>query len=391
VTRSSPWIWLLSVVALACGEAAPPPQQPVDVVVAGVAQRDVPISMEWIGTTEGAVDAEIRAQVAGYLISRDYAEGTAVQEGARLFRIDPRPFQAALDQASGDLERAKAILEKARLDVTRYTPLAKEGAVSQQELDNAIQAQRAGEARVQAARAAVDKARLDLSFTEIRSPIVGIASVAAAQLGDLVGPGDPEPLTVVSQVDPIRVTFPLSEREYLNFAKVINDVVEGRETGPREARLGLVLADGRTWPHRGRAVPAAAGVDPRTGTILMRGEFPNPDHVLRPGQFARVQAVIEVRKDALVVPQRAIAELQGTSQVAVVDGDNKVSMRVVETGPRFESDQVIEKGLQAGERVVVEGIQKVRDGAVVNPKPASAADANPKPATEADAAAARTE
>jgi len=380
VRGSSPSIHLLFAAALACSEAAPPPQ-PVDVVVADVGRRDVPITMEWIGTSEGAVDAEIRAQVAGYLVSQDYAEGTAVQEGGLLFRIDPRPFQAVLDGARGDLERAQAMREKARLDVERYTPLAKEGAVSQQELDNAVQARRAGEAQVQSARATVEKARLELSFTEIRSPIAGIAGVARAQLGDLVGPANPEPLTVVSQVDPIRVSFPLSEREYMRFAEVISEVVEGRETGPREARLELILADGSTWPHRGRVVPAAAGVDSRTGTILMRGEFPNPDRLLRPGQYARVRAVIELREGALVVPQRAISELQGTSQVAVVDSENKVSMRVVEPGPRFESDQVIEKGLEAGERVVVEGIQKLRDGAVVNPKPA----------TEADAAAARME
>jgi membrane fusion protein (multidrug efflux system) len=356
----------------ACSEEAPP-LPPVDVVVADVARRDVPITMEWIGTTEGAVDAEIRAQVAGYLISRDYAEGTAVKEGALLFRIDPRPFQAALDQARGELGRAEAFLEKARLDVVRYTPLAKEGAVSQQELDDAVQARRSGEASVQRERAAVEKARLDLSFTEIRSPIAGIAGVARAQLGDLVGPSDPDPLTDVSQVDPIRVSFPLSEREYLRFSQAFSDRVEGREVEPGEANLELILADGTTWPHRGQVVPAAAGVDPRTGTILIRGEFPNPDRILRSGQYARVRAITEVRKDALVVPQRAVSELQGVFQVAVVGGDNKVSMRVVEPGPRYESEQVIEKGLEAGEQVVVEGIQKVRDGAVVNPKPVGVA------------------
>lgn len=363
-------------IALACSQEAPAPP-PIDVVVTDVAVQDVPITMEWIGTTEGAVDAEIRAQVSGYLIARDYEEGTAVAHGALLFRIDPRPYRAALDQARGDLGRAEAFLEKSRLDVERYTPLAEEGAVSQQELDNAIQARRSGEAGVQAARAAAEKARLDLSFTEIRSPIAGIAGVARAQLGNLVGPGDPEPLTVVSQLDPIRVSFPLSEREYLRFAEGIRDAVERRDTGRPEARLELILADGSTWPHAGRAVPAAAGVDPRTGTILVRGEFPNPDRILRTGQYARVRAVTEIRQGALVVPQRAVSELQGVFQVAVVDGDNKVSLRVVEPGPRFESGQVIEKGLEARERVVVEGIQKVRAGALVNPMPAVAAGGAP--------------
>jgi membrane fusion protein (multidrug efflux system) len=355
--------------ALGCGEEAAPPPAAVDVVVAEVVQKDVPITMEWIGTTEGAIDAEIRAQVSGYLVSRDYAEGTEVEKGALLFRIDPRPYQAALEQARGDLGRARAALAKARADVARYEPLAKEGAVSQEELDNAVQASRAGDASVQTARAAVDKAELDLSFAQIRSPIAGIAGVARAQLGDLVGPSDPEPLTNVSQLDPIRVSFPLSEREYLRFAPVIREAAAGGKT--REGRLELILADGSTWPHRGRAVPAAAGVDPGTGTILVRGEFPNPDHLLRAGQYARVRAVAEVREGALVVPQRAVSELQGVFQVAVVGSDNKVSMRVVEPGPRFESDQVIEKGLEPGERVVSEGLQKVRDGALVNPRSAT--------------------
>jgi membrane fusion protein (multidrug efflux system) len=347
--------------------AAPPP--PVDVIVAPVAKKDVPITMEWIGTTEGAVDAEIRAQVSGYLISRDYAEGTDVAKDALLFRIDPRPYHAALEQARGDLGRAQAALEKARLDVARYEPLAKEGAVSQQELDNAVQAKRAGVAAVQTAQAAVEKASLDLGFTEIRSPITGIAGVAAAQLGNLVGPADPEPLTRVSQLDPIRVSFPLSEREYLRFAQGFRDAAQGT---PREARLELILADGSSWQHRGRAVPAASGVDPRTGTILIRGEFPNPENILRTGQYARVRAVTDTLEGALVVPQRAVSEVQGVFQVAVVGADNKVSIRVVEVGPRDGSDQVIAKGLQAGEQVVAEGIQKVRDGALVNPQTASA-------------------
>ena len=366
--RIVPPTFLLLVLCTSCTPDVSAPPPPVDVVVADVAQKDVPITMEWIGTTEGAVDAEIRAQVSGYLISRDYNEGTEVAKDALLFKIDPRPYQAALEQARGDLGRARAALEKARLDVARYEPLAKEGAVSQQELDNAVQAKLAGEASMQTARAAAEKAVLDLGFTEIHSPIAGIAGVARAQLGDLVGPGDPEPLTSVSQLDPIRVSFPLSEREYLRFAQGFRRAAQGES---REARLELILADGSIWPHRGRVVPAASGVDPRTGTILVRGEFENPDNILRTGQYARVRGVTDTLEGALVVPQRAVSELQGVFQVAVVDGDNKVSIRVVEVGPRFESDQVIAKGLQAGERVVAEGIQKVRDGSVVNPRAAS--------------------
>jgi membrane fusion protein (multidrug efflux system) len=373
-----PPVGLALLLCLACGEEAPPPPPPIDVVIADVVQKDVPITVEWIGTTEGAVDAVIRAQVSGYLISRDYTEGTEVKQGQLLFQIDPRPYQATLDQARGDLGRARAALTKSRQDVARYTPLAAEGAVSQQELDNAIQATLANEASLQGAQAAVEKATLDLSFTSIRSPIDGMAGVARAQLGNLVGPGDPEPLTEVSQLDPIRVSFPLSEREYLRFATAVREAVatgRGRKGG-----LELILADGSSWPHRGVAVPAASGVDPSTGTILIRGEFANPEHVLRTGQYARVRAVAEVREGALVVPQRAVAEIQGVFQVAVVGSDNKVAMRVVQPGPRYASDQVIEKGLEPGERVVAEGLQKVRDGAVVNPR--AAAEAAPAAAAE---------
>lgn len=362
----------------ACGEPAAPPPPPVDVVVAPVVQRDVPITSEWIGTTEGAVDAEIRAQVPGYLIAREYAEGTIVKKGDVLFRVDPRSARAALDQARGDLGRARAALAKSRLDVDRYTPLAREGAVSRQELDNAIQSLRANEALVQAAQAAVDSAQVDLGYTEVRSPIDGIAGIARAQLGNLVGPTDPQPLTSVSQVDPIRVRFPLSEREYLRFAEAFRKRIDGGANAARGdggASVELLLADGSTWPHRGFSVPASQGIDPSTGTIQVRAEFPNPDFLLRPGQYARVRVVTELRKGALLVPQRAVAEMQGVHQVALVGPDDKIAMRVVEPGPRFESLQIIEKGLAPGDRIVVEGLQKVRDGVVVNPKTAAAAAA----------------
>jgi membrane fusion protein (multidrug efflux system) len=244
--------------------------------------------------------------------------------------------------------------------------------VSRQELDNAIQLQRSAQAQLQMARAAREKTEIDLAFTEIRSPTDGIAGVAAAQLGDLVGPGDPQPLTRVSKVDPIRVSFPISEREYLRFANIFRGAVRGRGA-TREGGLELILADGSVWPHRGSGVPASAGVDPATGTMLVRGEFPNPDYVLRPGQYARVRAVTETKAAALLVPQRAIAETQGVFQVAVVGPDDKVELRVVEPGVRDGGMQVIVKGLSAGERVVVEGIQKVRSGSVVKPKGAEPA------------------
>jgi membrane fusion protein (multidrug efflux system) len=354
--------------ACGSGDVATPP--PPEVIVTEVVAKDVPVLLEWLGTTEGAVDADIRAQVAGYLISRDYREGSRVEKGTLLFRIDPRPFQAALDQARGDLGRADAALQLARLDVARYTPLVESGAVSRQEYDTAVQRQRSGEADVQAARAAMEKARLDLEFTEIRSPIAGVVGVAKRQLGDLVGPSDPEPLTTVSQLDPIRVSFPVSEREYLAAApRVQKAVVEGSFA---QASLQLILADGSTYPHRGNAYPAGREIDPRTGTITVKGDFPNPDQILRPGQYARVRVETDVAKGALVVPQRAVQDLQGLAQLTLVGADDKVEVRTVTTGPVWEGLQVITQGVSAGERVVVEGFQKVRPGMQVTPKPAEA-------------------
>lgn len=362
----------------ACGSGAPPAPPPPDVLVADVVARDVPVVAEWLGTTEGSVDAAVRAQVPGYLVSRDYQEGQLVEKGQLLFQIDRRPFQAALAQAQGDLNRTQAELERQRLDVERYTPLVKEGAVSRQEYDNAVQRMHAAEAAVQSTRAAVDKTRIDLGFTEIRSPVDGIAGVAQAQLGDLVGPSDPKPLTAVSQLDPIRVTFQISEQEYLRYAPQIARAVE---RGSFEGTLELILADGSIFPHRGRAFPAGLGVDPRTGTITVKGEFPNPGYHLRPGQYARVRAETEVARGALVVPQRAIHDLQGMSQVAVVGAEDKVEVRTVTTGPATGELRVITKGLSAGERVVVEGFQKVRPGMVVAPKAAPAEGGGTPPPT----------
>jgi membrane fusion protein (multidrug efflux system) len=346
------------------------------VLVVEVAARDVPVITEWLGTTEGSVDAQARAQVPGYLVSRDYQEGQLVAKGDLLFRIDPRPFQAALDQAQGELGRAAAALERERLDVARYTPLVEQGAVSQQEYDNAVQRERGAQASVQSARAAVDKAQLDLGFTEIRSPVDGIVGVANAQLGNLVGPSDPESLTAVSQLDPIRVSFQLSEQEYLRFAPRVQEAL--RTGSFRKDALELVLADGSVYPHRGTGYPAGLGVDPRTGTITVKGVFPNPERLLRPGQYARVRVETDLRQGALVVPRRALIDLQGRKQLAVVGADGMVEIRGVEVGPDSGPLVVIEKGVAAGERVIVEGTQKVRAGMVVTAK-AAPADA-PEPA-----------
>jgi membrane fusion protein (multidrug efflux system) len=351
-----------------CGSGEPPPPPPPEVLVTPVAARDVPVVLEWLGTTEGAVDANIRAQISGYLVSQNYREGQIVKHGELLFRIDRRPFEAAVAQAQGDLQRAQAEYERNRLDVVRYTPLVKEGAVSQQEFDNAVQRQRGSSAAVESARAALDKAKIDLGFSEIRSPVDGIAGVARGQIGDLVGPTDSEPLTLVSQLDPIRVSFQVSEQEYLRYASRVAAAVE---RGAFQGEVHLVLADGSIYPHPGKAYPAGLGVDPRTGTITVKAEFPNPANLMRPGQYARVRAQTDVEKGALVVPQRALIDLQGRKQVAVVmPPENKVEVRNVEIGPNWESFTVVRKGVSAGDLVVTEGIQKARAGTVVSPKPA---------------------
>jgi membrane fusion protein (multidrug efflux system) len=362
---------VLALAAGACKQDAAAPPAAVEVTVAAVVEKDVPVGSEWLGTTEGAIDAEIRAQVSGILLSREYGEGAQVKKDQVLFKIDPREYKAALESAKGDLSRARAVLGAADNDVRRYTPLAKSGAVSQRELDNAIQASAAGRASVEAAQAAVDKATLDLSFTDVRSPIDGIAGVALAQVGNLVSPGDPKPLTTVSQLDPIRVSFAISEQEYLRFADLFAEV---SQHGPRpgDGRLDLVLTDGSTYKHKGKAVASGRAIDQATGTIPVKAEFANPGNVLRPGQYAKVRAVTETKKAALLVPQRSIREMQGVQQVGVVGDDDKVSMRVVTAGPTFESLRVIEKGVAKGERVIVEGLQKVREGMTVKPVSAAA-------------------
>ena len=367
-------ILALAGLAVACGESAPPEAAPVPVELGAATQRDVRVLKEFVGTTEGAIDAEIRAQVAGYLLTRDYREGSLVAKGDLLFTIDARPFRAALEQARGELERARAVRAKAEQDVARFTPLALEGAVSQQELDNATQSARAGRAAVDAAQAVVEQAQVELGFTRISSPIGGIAGVSNAQIGDLVGPATAKPLTTVSQVDPIQVSTPISEREYLTFADRIRETLEHASTS-NDTPLELVLADGSVHPHPGRVVVTGREVDPRTGTIQLKSAFPNPNLTLRPGQYARVRAAIQVLPDAVVVPQRAVAEMQGTTQVAVVDANDVVQMRVVEVGPQDGSDRVIASGLKPGERVVVEGLQKVRNGAKVVAQTAVAAPA----------------
>ena len=335
---------------------------PPTVEVVDVIKKDVPVYSEWIASTDGLVNATIRAQVQGYLIKQNYREGDLVKKGQVLFEIDPRPFEAMLEQAKGQLAQQQARWETAKANLGRIKPLAEQKAISLKDLDDAIGTEQATRAEVMTAQAVVDKAQVDLSFTKITSPIDGIAGIAKTQLGNLVGPGSIEELTTVSTVDPIKVYIPMSEQEYLR------DMQDGRRRN-QPVELDLILADGSTHPHKGVLAFADRQVDIKTGTIKVAGLFPNPGNVLRPGQFARVRARILIKKGALLVPQRAVTELQGSYQVAVVGSDNKVDIRSVKVAERVENLWVIDEGLKLGERIVAEGIQKVKQGMNVNPKP----------------------
>jgi RND family efflux transporter MFP subunit len=340
---------------------------PPTVEVAPVVQKDVPVYGKWVGTLQGYVNAHIQPHVSGYLIRQDYHEGGLVRKGQVLFEIDPRPFQAVLDQAKAQVAEAKAQLAKATLDVQRDIPEAKARAIPQSQLDNDRQAQLAAKAAVEAGEAAVETASLNLGYTKVRSLIDGIAGIAQTQVGNLVGPNTL--LTSVSQVNPIKVYFPISEQEYLRIAGRI--VPGGVDLLSRTSpiALHLVLSDGSTYPYRGRVLFADRQVDQQTGTIRLVGSFPNPRDLLRPGQYARVRALTEILKGALLVPQRAVTQMQGTYEVAVVGKGNRIQIRAVEVGQTVGPLWVITKGLYPGERVVAEGAQKVRDGEQVKPAP----------------------
>ena len=381
ILRASPWIVVAFLLALAgCDQTSAPnsgkpsmgpapatlpatPPPPV-VSVDTVQQRDVPVYKEWVGSLDGMVNAQIRAQVTGYLIRRNYEEGQVVTKDQLLYEIDPRPFQTVLDSALSTLAREEALLKTARLDLDRIERLLPERAVSVRDRDNALGRVAAGEAEILTARAAIESAKLNLNFTRIRSPITGIAGLSTAQLGDLVGPGSANnsALTLVSQVDPIRAYIPISEQDYMRFAR----------KGPRQnsPALELILADGSHFPQRGKFYFADRQVDATTGTIKVAALFPNPGNILRPGQFARVRALLRTKHGALLVPQRAVSELQGSYQVAVVKADATVEIRKVQPAERVGTMWVIDAGLKPGEKVVTEGIQKVRQGLKVSPLPA---------------------
>ena len=352
-----------------------------DVEVVQVEKEDVPIYAEWIGTLDGLVNADVRAQVTGYLLKQGYQEGAFVKQGQLLFQIDPRPFQAALDQAQGQLAQAQAALANAKavqrrteLDVQRYTPLAEQQAASQQDLDNSVQNNLAAIATVETAKAqiktydaAVKTAKINLDFTRLVAPIDGIAGQAQLQVGALVTPGSGI-VTSVSTVDPIKVYFTVGEPQYLAWRQRF-PTEESRAQADKELRLQLILADGSTYPHEGKFFFADRQVDESTGAIRIAGLFANPNNVLRPGGYAKVRAVIRTQPGALLVPQRAVSELQGGYQVAVVEADNKVDIRTVAVGDRVGNRWIIASGLNPGDRVVAEGVQRMRTGVHVNAKP----------------------
>jgi membrane fusion protein, multidrug efflux system len=347
-----------------------------EVMVAQVEQKDVDLYTEWIGTLAGEVNANVQAQVAGYLLRRDYQEGSSVRKGQLLFEIDPRPFQAALDQANGQLAQAiaqlanaEAVQGRTELDVERYTPLAKLQAASQQDLDNANQNNLAAKAtvatdkaQIKSAEAAVETARLNLGFTQISSPVNGIADVARGQVGDLVSSSSGT-LTTVSTVDPIRDYFTVSEQDYLQLKQQFSG------SDRQRWKLQLILADGTTYSHEGVFYFAGRAVDQNTGSIQLAAQFPNPGNVLRPGQYAKVRGIVRTQKGALLIPQAAVTDLQGSYQVDVVGGDNKISIRPVTVGNRVGTKWIIQEGLKPGERVVAQGQQTLRPGTTVQPKP----------------------
>jgi RND family efflux transporter MFP subunit len=367
--------------------AAPPPE----VLVTDVVKADVPIVHQWVGTLNGSDNADIRARVTGYLQKRNYQEGSFVKEGDALFEIDPRPFEAALAQAKSDVAQAQAVQAATEAQFERNEELFSKKVISVQEYENTRQLNLANVAKVEASQAALETAQLNLGFTKIVAPFDGIAGISQAQIGDLVGPsGSTSTLTTESKIDPIRLYFPISEREYREHSNLLRDAMNTPDSG-RQATIEMLFADGTVYPQKGTFSFVNRQVDPTTGTILIAANFPNPDRTLRPGQFAVARAAIENIPGALLVPERALVDLQGNYQLGVLGADNKADIRAVKIGPRYNRNVVVTEGLKEGEKVIVEGMQKVRPGMAVNAKPyeepkADTADsrrlpAEPKPPT----------
>src|SRR5262252_5824883 len=368
-------IEISTVVLLVCAgcssSAEKPAPPPPTVTVTPVIEKEVPITQEWVGTMAGNTDADIRPKVEGFLLTRLYDDGSYVDKGQVMFQLDRRQADAAVEQAQGNLERARAALGQAQIDVRRFTPLVAQRAVSQAELDKATSAEKAAKASVDADQAVLENAKLNLGWTTVTSPISGIGGVAKVAIGDLITPTTE--MTTVSSVNPIYVDVNIAEQDYLRFRR---EKTAAQASG---RNLQLILGDGTVYPNRGHVLFLGREVDTRTGTIQVRGEFPNPGNVLRPGQYARVRAVTELRKGALLVPQAAIAELQGVYQVGVVSDDNKVTIKTVKLGPQSTDMWVVESGLQVGDKVVVDGLQRVKSGMTVAPTPFKDTQANATP------------
>jgi RND family efflux transporter MFP subunit len=358
----------LGIFASGCnrGRAAAATPTP-EVEVATVEQRDVPVYSEWVATLDGYVNAQIRPQVSGYITKQNYTEGSPVRKGQVLFEIDPRPFTAALDRAKGDLAQAQAQLGKSTLDVERDKPLAEAMAIAKSQLDNEVQAKLGAQASVESGRAAVEQAELNLEWTKVTSLVDGIAGIAQVQIGNLVGPN--AVLTSVSQVEPIKAYFPISEREYVLVQKESNAPSSKHPIRFFGNSLELILTDGSSYAQKGKILLADRQVDPNTGTIRIVAAFPNPGNVLRPGQYGRVRVETRMKKGALLLPQSAVAQSQGSYQVAVIGDDHKVTMRSVKPGETVGTMWVIDDGLKPGEQVAVEGLQRLKEGSLVTPKP----------------------
>jgi membrane fusion protein (multidrug efflux system) len=366
--------------SVAAANAGPPPPMPVSVVKAE--QRDVPVTGEWVGTLDGYVNAQIQPQASGYLIRQDYREGSQVQKDQVLFEIDPRPFEAALEQAQGQLGQAQAQLNLAEINVNRDTPLAAAHAIAKSQLDNDVQQKSQAEAAVKTAQAAVDTARLNLGFTKVRSLITGVAGQATTQVGNLVGAQSI--LTSVSQLDPIKVYFSISDSEYLALVDRARTGGSGLIEGASRIPLTLTLSNGEVYPYKGRIAFVDRQLNAQTGAIRIAASFPNPGNILRPGQFGRVKAETEIRRNAVLVPQIAITEFQGLEQVYTVGANGTVHANNVTLGPQYGNSWVIDKGLAAGSLVITDNLQKLREGAPVRPQETKfAASATPETARPA--------
>jgi membrane fusion protein, multidrug efflux system len=344
----------------------PPRFGPQEVLVTEVVQKDVPIVKEWIGSLDGSVNADIRARVSGYLVSQNYKEGTLVHQGDLLFQIDPSTYEAVVEQAKSALAQSQANQLQADQTEKRETQLFEQKVESAQNRDNAVQANIAAKAEVKAQEAALRQAQLNLQFTRIVAPVTGIAGIANPGIGDLVGPSDAQPLMTMSTVDPIKAYLKISEQDYLKFARRVE---QGKSAGEMAPPAEIILADGSLYPHQGKFSAVDRQVDQQTGTIRLAALFPNPENVLRPGGFVRVRVTVRNIPGALLVPQRSVNELQTSYEVAVVGGENKVEIRSVKVGERLGALWVIDEGIKPGDRVIVEGAQKVRDGQLVKPTP----------------------